>query len=141
MPIDHTTASECRQAWNSLQQSKILDIFQRPEIPSRLCGHPPPDFSAEFFVPSYASNGENDSIDLRSILRTEEKFLSFTNESMRQTCADLKLLVECHKTGNWHFAAAAWHVGLLPEGHLVQDITTDAIYLVLKVPFVTRSIP
>jgi hypothetical protein len=115
-----------------LQTSTLLTQFDRSDIDMRLCGQPPPEFNNDYFTPAYASNGDGDSIDLRSILKSDEKWQTFSNASIRQQYADSHLLVELHARGQWHLADAAWRAGLLPAGHIVRDCMQDADFMVMK---------
>ena len=98
----------------------------------KLCGHPPSDWNAELFTPSYASNGQGDSVDLRSIMK--EKYNTCNNESQRHIYGDHQLLIELDERGDaWHLSDAAWQCQLLPEGHIVQNTLTEDFYMVWAV--------
>jgi hypothetical protein len=119
--------------WSALQQSCLFSTFERDAIDSRLCGHAPASFNSEFFTPSWASNSDGDSVDLRSILDEKKKFNTFTNESMRQTYFDSALLLDLHRRGQWHLAEAAWRCCLVPHGHIMHDTVTSEFWMLLAV--------
>jgi hypothetical protein len=128
----HAMTNECRPEWNALQSSKIFETFKRDEVPRRLAGHPPASFNQDKFTPSWSASGEQDSIDLKSILKG--KFHTFSLAGSRQTYGDAHFMIDLHERGREHLADAAWHAQLLPLGHVIHDTLSGEYLMLFEAP-------
>jgi hypothetical protein len=117
-----------------------MDMFERSDVTSRLCGHPPADWNANVFSVSYAADGEQDSVNLRQIMDAKIKFVTFNNDSYAETYADMQMMVELKRRGQAHLADAAWHGQLLPLGHILHDSVADDHIMVIEVGTVCSSL-
>jgi hypothetical protein len=101
-------------------------------VPLRITGHPPPEFTTPgLFTPSWDSSGRQDSVNLKSVLKGG--FQGFTVESYGATYGDGHLLVDLKARGSIVLADAAWHVQLLPLGHVICDPVLDEYFMIFEV--------
>lgn len=101
-------------------------------MPVNLCGHPPKSWNNDLFTVSHKADGTQDSVNLRAVLDAKFKFATFTNESFRETYADMQMMLELRRRDQEHLADAVWRGQLLPLGHVVHDCIAGDYMMVVE---------
>ena len=108
-------------AWHSSVGSGVAETYRRPQVAAQGNAAVDPTFQAEnLFKVTHTSDGSGDSVPLRGILQGQD-WTTFSAQSVKNTVADIQLLLYLHDNNLWHKVASSCLVQLLPEGEVVFD--------------------